>query len=403
MGRASNAALDKPLIDVAELRRRGPDSQGQAMGIKFRRVGVAPGDVEWAEQAVRFYEAYYSLREVAQKLSHLRRMEISARQVRDVLVDRGVVIRRADTYFRHDDLRSIDDGQLDGVITTIETARAAAHKAGKSTVELDTILKQTLAQRAEVDHACYSHDPLFNGRSEVAKYITGIKEYHATNQEAIAGFGFESFLANAWEEMGIKVVMGPSNFEGADHFIERDQQNDWVAISPTAISAKSESRANATLRTVNIDSLARHDISIKTSGDCVRAVAHAVDHLRKYQRMIYLKSLATTFPDDPSKPAHRYLFLEVRKEDMQSRLREITARDFRKHLRSGQSFEKSNSFNVPVYDDSGRKLFSVTVTTRPPHVRIYSIDVNYCKLISSYWTDPLPDRRVDDATARAVR
>lgn len=366
------------------------------------RNAIAANEENWVAQAVRLYDAYYSVREVALTLSRLYGVKVTQSRVDETLRQRGVLKREVRDCFRYEDLRKPNSAHLDELVASIEEALRTARALGRTTAELDALLRQTIAQQGTVDHACYVRDELFNSREAVATYSAAIKEYHATNQEAIAGFGFESFLANAWEKMGIKVVMGPSNFEGADHLIEREQQNDWVAIAPTAISVKSENRTEASKRTINIDSLARHDVRISTAADCVKAVKHAVDHLRKYQRMIYLKSTESTFPDDDDRPAHRYQLFEVRKNDMQKRLKDLTAADFRKCLRAGESFKTSNAFNVPIYDEKGRKLFSVTVTREPPHVRIYSIALNYCSPITSYWTEPLPDRRVDEETARGA-
>jgi len=251
-------------------------------------------------------------------------------------------------------------------------------------------IDRMLAERKEIDYFYFAEDELFTSREVIEAIMFEIRDFHETNKEAIAGFAFETFMANVWERCGYEVSLPVSKNNGEDWQVRREEQNDWITIS-----AKSQNRATGSKGKINIDSLARHSVNpIVLAEHCAEAVQAAVEHLAKYERIIYLRSVrGDYFPVKEAKPAHRYDFVEVPKEDMAERLTEqCTADDFLRLFKKSD-FKNKSTFNVPIYQDS-KEVFSVSVY--PKHIRIGGIDVeSYCRVVSQYWTEPLPARRAD--------
>jgi hypothetical protein len=157
---------------------------------------------------------------------------------------------------------------------------------------------------------------------------------------------------------------------------------------------KSEARANPSARTIRLTSLAPHHLEIKSAGDCCLALADAVSHLIRYDRMIYLRSTDETFPSDPRRQAHRYMLLELPHDDIVGRLISVRPEQFARYFEDSSAAIERNTFAVPITNASGKRLFTVSVSRRPPRVTISAIEFDYCHLIASYWTEPVQQSRI---------
>lgn len=229
--------------------------------------------------------------------------------------------------------------------------------------------------------------------------IAELRLHHHIFGSAVAGFDYEKFMLRVWTAVGFQVHQSHATYEGADQFVQLDEQNSWLLISQ-----KSENKADANARTISISRLAGHSVEIASAADCVAVVRQAVGHLDLYQRMSYVKSVQTTFPSDfPLQgEAHRYLIMDVDRSEIRREMLRLTEADFKEAL-TAPSFKAGKSFNVPVFDNQGRKLFSVSVRKKPPHVAILDIHINRCKLVSSCWTPPLSKMRsLDTKSADAI-
>lgn len=285
-------------------------------------------------------------------------------------------------------------------VAEIEGDRQRWLARGDDSDVVDKRIEQMFAERDEVDHFFHvGDDDLFTSRDVIKEMMLEIREFHRTNREPIQGTVFEWFMAKIWENQGWEVAMPDPTNPGRDLEVRLEDQNDWILIS-----AKSENRARARKGKIDIESLAPHyEDPIERAEDCQEAVRQAVEHLGRYQRMIYIRSIrGSSFPHNRTKPAHRYDLVEVPKEEMGNlMLQQATADAFLRAFKRQAEFrdKRKSGFNIPIERD-GDTMFSVTVKRGAPgkngHVRIGSIDVaRFCTVISQFWTEPLPSRRSD--------
>lgn len=277
-------------------------------------------------------------------------------------------------------------------LAAIERECALRRKEGDDEQEIADWRADQLARHPLIEHLCYTNEAIFNSEAFVAAFSRRLRKWHRTVGRPVAGEGFEDVLAASWADLGLNVLLAPRSYDGADTHVELENQ--WVAVS-----MKSEALATPSRRTIRISSLAKHNIDIQSPGDCVAAITHAIEHLYRYERMIYLRSTVEHFPSEPENEAHRYTLLEIPKKDIVAQLGKLHAGDFESFFADPLAARERNTFRLPVTDKSGKKLFSVTVSRRPPKVSIGAIDMNYCEPIASYWTEPIPGvSRLDRST-----
>jgi len=348
----------------------------------------------WLEFAVARYAISFSDELVAAEVASEFDLEVGAETVGAHLEQRCDVVRRARLPlipFSHP-----------GANAEMTTARELAVQAeaerrrgaGDSAEEVRDWLADEHARHAHVEHLCYSDEELFNSREAVAALIRRIKKWHRAVGRPVAGEGFEDLLSSTWTDLGIKVLLAPRNYDGADAHVE--VQNQWVAMS-----MKSEARANPSARTIRLTSLAPHHLEIKSAGDCCLALSDAVNHLIRYDRMIYLRSTVEAFPSDPERQAHRYTLLELPHDDIIGRLMTVRPEQFFHYFEDSAAAKERNTFAAPVTNASGKRLFTVSVSRHPPRVTISAIEFDYCTLIASYWTEPVQQSRI--STDEALR
>jgi hypothetical protein len=368
------------------------------MGRGRRRIGkhvaARPQEPLWAEFAVARYAVSFSDDLVATEIASSFGLDVSAETVSTYLEQRRDVVRRARLPllpFRHPDASAETNAAREMALRAEAERRRGA---GDSPDEVRDWIADERARYAHIEHFCYSDDELFNSAEAVAALIRRIKKWHRAVGRPVAGEGFEDLLASTWNDLGLKVLLAPRNYDGADAHVE--VQNQWVAMS-----MKSEARANPSARTIRLTSLAPHHLEIKSAGDCCLALADAVNHLIRYDRMIYLRSTKETFPSDPERAAHRYTLLELPHDDIIGRLLSVAPQRFAHYFEDADAAAERNTFAVPISDPNGKRLFTVSVSRRPPRVTISVIEFNYCALIASYWTEPVQQSRI--STAHALR
>ncbi|MBA3734954.1 MAG: hypothetical protein H0W90_07130 [Actinobacteria bacterium] len=333
--------------------------------------------------AVHLYRASHSPDYVAEQLS-LRSFEVSADQITRYLEQRSDVLIRPAPEVKPYAHADIAPNLTDQRLQRIDQECDAKRSDGDSAEEIADWRTDELTRYSRTEHLCYRDEPLFNSRETVAALIRRIKKWHRSVGRPVAGEGFEDLLAGTWRDIGIKVLLAPRNYDGADAHVEL--QNQWVAMS-----IKTEARTNPSEKTIQLSSLAPHHRELNGPWDCVIATQEAVVHLARYERMIYLRSTEERFPEDPEVVAHRYSLLELPKTNMMKRMSCLRLEDFAPYFEDEQEAARRNSFTVPVIDEHGHRLFNLTVTRRPQRVSITAIDIRYCDLISSIWTEPIDE------------
>lgn len=348
---------------------------------------------EWGDDAALRYRETYSARVVREELKERLGARISVERLRRYLEDRGDVAMRKESTrlpFTHD---GISPSMTAERWQRLEAEVARREGEGEIDEEIADFVEDELARYSRVEHLCYTNEELFNGRDAVAAIIRRLKKWHRTVGRPVAGEAFEDLLAGAWADLGIKVLLAPRNYDGADAHV---LQNSWVAMS-----MKSEARAKPSQRTIQLASLAPHNVELNSPEDCRRAIWQAVAHLGRYERLIYLRGSDDHFPGGDQR-AQRYTLFELPKREISGRLYDVREDDFAPFFEDADEARTRNSFSVPVFGDDGRKLFSVTLSRRPPRVAITSIDLADCGLIASYWTEPLnPLERISRRDAAA--
>lgn len=338
----------------------------------------------WGRRAADFYRASYSDDYVVQELEH-EGHNVSAEEVGDYLRGRRDIVRRRPPPVHPFNYPRLAPEMTTAVRHRIDELAEALAEAGDGEVELSDFYREQFARYSHVEHLCFSNEQLFNSELAVACFIRRLKKWHVAVGRPVGGEAFEDVLAGTWRDLGHTVFLTPRNYDGADAHVE--VENQWVAVS-----MKSETREKQSRRSIHLTSLAPHDVDIETPHDCVLAVEHAIAHLDRYERMIYLRAEEDTFPSGWSAPgclsaSQRYTLLELPKADIAARLRALNATDFGPHFANSDEAAARNSFSVRVDDEQGRRLFTVTVSRRPPRVAVTAIDFDYCDLIASYWTE----------------
>jgi hypothetical protein len=341
-------------------------------------------DIAWGNLAADLYRATYSTPYVLEELKNRRGVELPDGTVEEYLRRRrDVALRRPPPLppYSHPDVyprftKTIHQRLLE--------MRRFKEETGESAAEAEDWLRDQLDRYRRVDHFHYTEDELFTTPEATAAFIRRVKKWHRAVGRPVSGEGFEDVLAGTWSDMGLGVFLSPRNYDGPDAHLE--VRNQWVALS-----MKSEGRQKMSQRTIQISSLAPHDVEIENGEDCFLAVAHAIAHLDRYERMIYLRASEENFPEEPVGLAQRYTLLELPHDDIVARMRALSGADFTHFFADAESARERNTFTIPVNDDDGRRLFSVTVSRRPPRVSITSIDFDYCELISSYWTEVIDE------------
>jgi len=339
------------------------------------------------------YRASYSDDYVVSRINETFGLQVTVAELADFL-KRQRVIRRDTSLiepYSHAEV-GIAPALTDELREMIDQMAKAKGAAGDDEAEIQDWYRDQVARYARVEHICYSDEALFNSREAVAALIRRLKKYHAAIGQPVAGKGFENLLAETWRDLGYSVLVTPPNYDGADAHVE--VENQWVAMS-----MKSESRWKRSSRTIHLSSVAPHDVEINTPADCVLAIEHAVAHLARYERMVYLRTEEDHFPSGYLVPpydaapfghcAQRYTLLELPKSDIAARLSAIGTDQFAEYFADPDEAADRNTFRVRIDDDSGRRLFNVTVSRRPPRVSVTAVDINYCDPIASYWTEPV--------------
>jgi hypothetical protein len=339
------------------------------------------------------YRASYSDDYVVNRLNEAFDLHLTAVDVAEFLKKQGLVRRDAPPIapYSHAEI-GVAPVLTDEIREMIERMAKAKSAAGDGEAEIQDWYRDQIARYSRVEHICHSEELLFNSREAVAALIRRLKKYHAAIGQPVAGKGFENLLAETWRDLGYSVLVTPPNYDGADAHVE--VENQWVAMS-----MKSESRWKRSSRTIHLSSVAPHDVEINTPADCVLAIEHAVAHLARYERMVYLRTEEDHFPSGYLVPpyeaapyghyAQRYTLLELPKNDIAARLGSIETDQFAKYFAEPDEAADRNTFRVRIDDDAGRRLFNVTVSRRPPRVSVTAVDINYCDPIASYWTEPI--------------
>jgi len=349
-----------------------------------------PKPPSWAAEAAELYREFPSARVVADLLG-LRGIKTSKASVLRVLHALGanVALPAEREPRKHPGLGALRIGFSD---LEIAAEKARWRERGLSKLDAENAVVWMQAARAEIDYFYYTEDELFADREVIKRTMRGIQDWHQRYRTPISGKNFETFMANIWEDLGLHVEMPVDDHDGADHYVTlgdpEDVENNWILIS-----CKSQNRAKASQTTINIDSVARHHVKlIDRAEHCAEAVRQAVEHLGRYERMIYLRSTRSDhYPGRPESAAHRYIFLEVPKDDMAERMLAQLDEDAFLAAFKKSEFRAKNTFNLPV-TKGANKVFSVSVT-RKQSVPIRSIVMDgYCRQIASYWSPPLPTR-----------
>jgi hypothetical protein len=346
---------------------------------KFRRLpGAEP---PWGVFAVARYAETYSDELISQEIGERFLVDVSEKQVAEYLRGASVPRRKRPRGlpFSHADVSD--------ELTVSRRERLLAESAmrdlhGETAEAISDWLEDELARYSHAEHLCYAVDPVFTDKDVVASMIRRLKKWHRGVGRPVGGEGFEDLLAGAWRDVGIDVVLAPRSYDGADTHLSVSE-NLWVAMS-----LKSEGSTSASRRTIHLSSVAPHHEELESPQACRRAIAEAMTHLGRYDRMIYLRATEESFPGS-ERPAQRYTLLELPRRDIIRRLLQIKATDFAPLFLDPDAARARNSFTVPVRDSRGRKLFSVTLSRRPPRISITSIEFSYCDLIASYWTEPV--------------
>jgi hypothetical protein len=344
-----------------------------------RRDGVEP---DWGDFARARYDVTYSDELISAEVGERFNIAVSPRQVGDYLRQHPRVVRR-----RRLDTLPFSHGDVSSELTNDRHERLFSEAAkrldeGESDGAVDDWIEDELARYGHAEHICYSDEELFNSEEMVTAIIRRLKKWHRAVGRPVAGEGFEDLLAGAWSDSGVEVVLAPRNYDGADAHVAL-VPNQWVAMS-----MKSEGARQASARTIHLSSIAPHRVELASAAACRDAIGEAVTHLRRYDRMIYLRSEESIFPSD-GLPAHRYTLLELPKRDIFQRLLHLPRNAFAHLFVDHEEAAERNTFTVPICDERGRKLFNVTVSRRPPRVSVTAIEFDYCRLISSYWTEPV--------------
>jgi hypothetical protein len=353
---------------------------------RYRPTNVEP---VWGDYAARRYRETYSERVILREIARDFDQVVSRRDLNAYLNSRADVARRKEPpepYFH-----PLSDDEL-----TPERERRlrsefdARVRAGEDPAAIKDWIADELARYSATMHICYNDDPLFNSPEAVAAILRRLKKWHRTAGRPVAGEGFEDLLAGVWRDIGYDVQLAPRGYDGADAHVA-DTPLAWLAIS-----LKSEAATTASPRTIRVSSLAPHHVEIDSPDACCRAIHHALAHLGRYDRMVYLRANEEHFPggDDP---AQRYTLLELPKWDIEAQLWRVSPDDFAPLFADAAAAAERNTFTIPVHDPRGKRVFNVTVSRRPPRVAISAIEFTYCDLISSFWTKPI------DAVPRLTR
>lgn len=347
-------------------------------GTKVERLRPLP---PWQEIAEQFRDFTLSDARIAEEITRMTGETITAAAVADhfeKLYGAAPTPRRWPSGFTYDGLLpTLDEARL----ARIGAERERRLADGESLPDVDEWHGDELARYGRVAHRCYRRDSLFTSREAVAAFARRLRRWQRVIGRPVAGEDAEHLVAEIWRELGHQVMLAPRNNPGADVHVRR---NRWVAIS-----MKSEARSTPSQRAIEISSIASHPIKrFDDAGDVKLAMMHAAFHLRHYDRMIHLRSTTETFPDSDDE-AHRYTFLEVPIDDIVDRLLSVQTMVFRHYFDDPGEAHARNSFHHDVVDERGRRLFRVTVSKRPPHVRISAITLEYCQPIASYWVEPI--------------
>lgn len=341
-----------------------------------KKAGVTP---DWGEEAETMYRSGYSDSGVADVLTEQLQLEVSPRQVGDYLRGRPNVVRRPasgiEPYYYHGLYPSMLSDEV------IETMCEAREMGGDHPDDINKFRQREYALRKRVDHTCYTDESLFNGEGIVRAQMSRFNEFHHLMGRSVGGENLEDHMAKVWEDSNIKVVLGPKNYAGAD--IMSEQEDGWMAMS-----IKSAHESNPSEQSVHISSLAPHNVEIETPEDCVEAIGQALEHLGRYERIIYLRNSDSHFPDEAERPAHRYDFLEVPHQKVVKELTSLIPDDFEQYFEDG---ELPNTFRVDIRDHKGNFRFSATVSRSPKKIQLGAIQLDYCDWVSSYWTEPIQE------------
>jgi hypothetical protein len=338
---------------------------------------------QWSKAAADLYAKSFSDEWVAERLRVEDGIEVTADAIRGELERIGARRRPAPAVlpYAHDGLApKLTEARRRRIDRECEVRR----REGDSDNEVYDWRCDQLDRFRPAEHLCFNDDPLFNSREMVEAMIRRLKKFHAAVGRPLAGEAFEDVLAAAWRDVGHNVYLSPRNHEGPDVHISL--QNQWVAVS-----MKSEARRQPR-PDLQITSLAPHHQELGSPADCVAAVRDAINHLSRYERMIYLRVTREWFPSGES-IGLRYTLLDLPKNDIAARLQGITASDF-----EVDDFSSKNTYSVDVRGDNGERLFRVSVSRRPPRVAIVSLAFGYSDLVTSYWVqEPTSVERIDEA------
>ena len=347
----------------------------------------------WHSLAKKLYKSENSFQSVSEAL-RAQGFEVSKSTVRNYLDAQDDVLIHSPVA-KHEVWKSIPVAGAE-TLAARKAMVSAMKGEGASEDKVRMYLEREEARYQPVVFHTYNDDPIFNEPKFLDIAADCVRDWHYSTRNQIEGEGFEYFLARALSEAGYEVELARRGNPGED--IRVKVQNQWVAISQ-----KSENRSDAKKDVISITSLAPHRETLDDPASCVKAVKAAVQHLKGYERMIYLKTGEVYFPEadigELGVAAQGYTMLEVPKEKLQKILAGLKEEDFHEQFTKNSDGswkrKKANTVHISITGDEDRTLFSLTLAKKEGRVRIYNIGTGWCDLVNRMWAPALDGSRED--------
>lgn len=354
----------------------------------------SPKSTNWHSQAKKAYKNGKSFRDISELLT-TQGEKISRDDVSNYLHDEDDVIIRSPSknYRVHKSIPQPGPEEVAARKLMIQGMR----KRGESKEAIKMYEESEESRYQPVVFHCHNDDKVFNDPKFLDILSTCLREWQHATRNQVEGEGFEHFLVRALEEANYEVEMST---RGSLWDVKVKLQNQWVMFSYKSENRKDsqDKEGKGVFRTT---SLAPHSENLDNPASCVRAINEAIEHLDAYERMLYLKASSGYFPEkevgESGKSAQVYALLEGPRQELREKLAALKAKDFTDEFHKDKENKwvrnKPNTVNVPITDENGNKLCSVTLAKKEGRIKIYNINSSWCSLINKFWTEPVRGNR----------
>jgi hypothetical protein len=230
-----------------------------------------------------------------------------------------------------------------------------------------------------------------------AQFVTSLRRsfinMHGGSRMKVGGLTFEGTLATSLEEAGYRVFMMDVGNPGAD--LQAALQSDQVLEGISLKSATGKSEKNGKM--VHLGSLAPHGLkkAPATVDDMRAACDKALEHLARYEKILYLQAMNDVFPvylndEKELSDAWRYNITSLPHDYIERAFERLDAEDFRQARKAGGTVT-IDVLQPPLFAEqtqSSTPAVAFQVKMNKSHVGIAAVQPALSTTAISMWTTP---------------